>query len=131
MLQLCTSGLNSAQVPMLCPGLVLQPSGKLVFRQFANSAKLREELQARHPAIAASPDFRDLGVRAAAGRTRLSPVSPARAALATGRFARVALLPTPFDRRCHVGAAAEGCRELAHSGRPLEQAMNLGVKALL
>ena len=74
--------------------------------QFANSAGLRRWLAARTPAIPARPEFRDLGARAVAGPARRAPVTPARMALAAGRFGRIAPLPASFGWRCRLAAAA-------------------------
>ena len=74
--------------------------------QFANSEKARAWLRQRWPDIPVGVAAKDLGVVAATGRARRSPLVPARCQLAVGRFRRVGRLPVPFAWRCRLGAAA-------------------------
>jgi ribonuclease HI len=74
--------------------------------QFANSAEIRKWLSQQTPAVEVRLQIRDLGVVAVAGRQRRAPVSAARIEVAVGRFGRIARIPVPFKRRCHLGAAA-------------------------
>lgn len=74
--------------------------------QFANSEAARSWLRERWPSIPTGTEVKDLGVIATTGRARRSPIAPARAQLAVGRFRRIGRLPVNFTWRCRLGAAA-------------------------
>ena len=74
--------------------------------QFANSERARAWLRQRWPDIPVAAAAKDLGIVAATGRARHSPLAPARCQIAVGRFRRVGRLPVPFFWRCRLGAAA-------------------------
>ena len=74
--------------------------------QFANTAKVRAWLKARTADIEVRTCVKDLGVIATAGRRVRAPVTVGRMAIAADRMRRVGHIPVPFNRRCHLAAAA-------------------------
>jgi hypothetical protein len=81
-------------------------TGKGKSAQFANTAAVRAWLKAQTTDIEVRTCVKDLGVIATAGRLVRAPVTGGRMTTAADRMRRVGHIPVPFNRRCHLAAAA-------------------------